>query len=185
MTPDAQAQAELAVLQLLDAIGEDWTRDGLRGTPARVARFWKEWMSWDPGTLDTLFDGQESYDEMVTLRGIRGWSICEHHLLPFSFTATVGYIPDAKLLGLSKLARIVQKVAHRLQLQERMAVEIADELERLTGAKGVGVVIEGVHTCAAMRGIRQDGASFVTTVVRGALRERPEARAEFLRGADR
>lgn len=173
------AAIEDATRLLLRALGEDPQRAGLRDTPARVARFWQDFMEPDYGQLDRVFDS--SFDEMVMLRGVRYYSLCEHHLLPFYGKAAVAYIPDSRgVLGLSKLARIVFKHASRLQLQERLASDIADELQELTGARGVGVSISGVHLCACMRGIRAVDSQFVTNVLRGALHDEPAARAEFL-----
>lgn len=168
-----------AVTSLLVAIGEDPERPGLKDTPMRVARFWAEFLNSDQGQLDRVFP--DSFDEMVVLRGVRFFSLCEHHLLPFFGTAAVAYIPNGEgVLGLSKLARIVRKHAGRLQVQERMAKEVADEVEELTAAKGVGVSLSGLHLCAAMRGVRALDAQFVTNVLRGAMRNDPAARAEFL-----
>ena len=178
MNPNLPA-IEKAVYDLLRAIGEDPERDGLRDTPGRVARFWDDFLQPDYGQLDRVF--ATSYDEMVMLRGVRYYSLCEHHLLPFYGKAAVAYIPDRRgVLGLSKLARIVFKHASRLQLQERLAQDIADEVEHLTKARGVGVSISGVHLCACMRGIKAVDSEFVTNVLRGVMHDEPAARAEFL-----
>ena len=181
MTVDRQMTAD-AVDLLLHAIGEDPEREGLRDTPARVARFWAEFLDGDHGTVNRIFPQEGAhYDEMIVLRGIRFYSLCEHHLLPFSGTATVGYIPNgAGLLGLSKLARIVRRHAAALQVQERLTAQVADEVQELTCALGVGVYVTAVHLCAAMRGVRSEDSEFVTSVMRGVLLSKPEARAEFL-----
>ena len=177
-----QDRVKRATHLLLEAIGEDPDREGLRDTPARVARFWAEFMDGDHGTVNRIFPQEGAhYDEMIVLRGIRFYSLCEHHLLPFTGTATVGYVPNgAGLLGLSKLARIVRRHAASLQVQERLTAQVADEVMELTGALGVGVYIEAVHLCAAMRGVRSEDSAFVTSVMRGVLLTKPEARAEFL-----
>lgn len=169
------------VRHLLRAIGEDPEREGLTDTPDRVARFWMEFLHGEGNaTLSTRFSAP-SFDEMVVLRGIRFYSLCEHHLLPFIGTAAVAYIPNGGgVLGLSKLARIVRKHAARLQIQERMASEIATDIGDLASTPHVGVSLQGEHLCASMRGVRSQDSQFVTNVMRGALRDKPEARAEFL-----
>lgn len=168
-----------AIRDLLLALGEDPDRDGLRDTPARVMRFWVDFLEPNYGQLDRVFE--TPFDEMVMLRGVRYYSLCEHHLLPFFGRAAVAYIPDSRgVLGLSKLARIVFKHASKLQLQERLASNIADEVEELTKARGVGVSVSGVHLCACMRGIRAVDSEFVTNVLRGVMHDEPAARAEFL-----
>lgn len=176
-------KVRLAVNDLLIGLGYDPADPALVDTPGRVARAWAELLDADPPTL-TAFD-TEAVDEMVVLRGITGWSICEHHLLPFSYTATVAYLPAvengrSRILGLSKLARLVRQRGHALQLQERMATQVADAIERETGAYGVGVRIRGTHLCAVMRGVRAEDAEFVTTALRGSMRTNPAQRAEFL-----
>lgn len=176
---DAAAKATRA---LLLALGYDTGSPDLADTPARVARAWAELLDADAGKTDRVFHVERS-DEMVVLRGITGWSFCEHHLLPFSYVASVAYVPQAgTIVGLSKLARMVRKHGAALQLQERMASQVADEIELTTEAKGVAVRITGVHMCTVMRGVKAEQAEFVTTVVRGVLRE-PAARAEFLTAA--
>lgn len=170
---------EDAITALLLAIGENPHREGLTDTPARVSKFWYEFLDGEQGQLDRHFAG-ESYDEMVILRGVRFYSLCEHHLLPFFGTAAVAYIPNGTLLGLSKLARIVRKHAGRLQVQERLTHGIAAEVQALSKGRGVGVSVEGQHLCAAMRGVRSQDSVFVTNVVLGAMREDAAARAEFL-----
>lgn len=163
---------------LLIAIGEDPDRDGLKDTPARYAKWWKEFIDYDAGKIETSFV-LDNNDEIVAVTGMRVWSLCEHHLLPFSATVSIGYIPRAKVLGLSKFARIAHKHAHRPQVQERMVQDIANELERVCGTKDIAVVADGEHSCMVMRGIRTSG-SMRTSVMRGSFRTQPEARAEFL-----
>src|SRR5436190_9712857 len=142
--------------ELLLAIGEDPEREGLRETPRRWADAWREFMEYDPGTTETTF-ASTSIDQIVCVSGLRVWSLCEHHLLPFWCDVSIGYIPDEKVLGLSKFARIAQQFAHRLQLQERLGQQIADEITRITGAVNVAVVLTGEHYCMAARGIRSPG----------------------------
>lgn len=177
-----QEKARLAVDMLLRAIGEDPTRPGLEDTPARVARWFTEFLDADHGNVAVMFDTEgESYDEMVVLRGVRFASLCEHHLLPFTGVATVGYVPGkGGVIGLSKLARIVRVHASRLQVQERLANDIADQVERITEGLGVGVVLRATHLCATIRGVRAEGTEFVTSSLRGVFLAKPEARAEFL-----
>jgi GTP cyclohydrolase I len=164
--------------QLLIAIGEDPERDGLKDTPNRYAKWWKEFIDYDAGKIETAFT-LENNDQMVAVTGMRVWSLCEHHLLPFSATVSIGYIPKDKVLGLSKFARIAHKFAHKPQVQERMVQEIADEVVRVTGSKDVAVVADGEHSCMVMRGIRTSG-SMRTSVMGGLFRSEPETRAEFL-----
>lgn len=174
---------EGAVEELLRFVGEDPDRDGLRETPSRVARMLLELTSGygeEPEKiLSTMFDVQ--YDEMVVLKGIRFQSLCEHHMLPFTGVAHVGYVPAKRIVGLSKLARLVDCYALRLQVQERMAKQIADAIMVHLEALGVGVIIQAHHTCMGFRGARQPDADMVTSVMLGCMREKPEARAEFLR----
>ena len=169
---------ELAIYALLKAIGEDPERDGLRGTPGRVARFWKEFIDYNAGNCEAAFQ-HVTTDQMVVVSGMRVWSLCEHHLLPFSCDVTVGYIAQGKVLGLSKFARIAHEIAHRLQIQERIAHQIADSVEKLSGASDVAVLTRGEHLCMTMRGIKTRG-TMGTSVMRGAFRHSPEARAEFM-----
>lgn len=168
--------------ELLTALGEDPSRDGLVGTPDRFARAWAEFMDYAPGTTDTAFEmlSSGSIDQMVVIRGMRVWSFCEHHLLPFWCDVSIGYIPKQKVLGLSKFARIAHQAAHRLQLQERLVAQIADTVAELSDTRDVAVVAKGVHTCMVMRGIKTDG-SMVTSVTYGLFREDPRARDEFMR----
>lgn len=171
-------RVEKAIREILLAIGENPDREGLLDTPARVARFYEEFIGHNPGRVDTAFQPIET-DQMIIVRGITGWSLCEHHMLPFSIKAAVGYIAEKRILGLSKIARIVQKHAHRLQIQERLVQGVADEIQALTGAHSVAVVVSGQHLCCTMRGIKNP-AKMVTSAMRGEFRDDPRARAEFL-----
>ena len=163
--------------QILVAIGDDPDRPGLVDTPARVARMYEE-ILWGGDFTPTVFENP-GYDEMVVERGIPFCSLCEHHLLPFLGVAHVAYVPAGKVIGLSKIARLVRARAGRLQIQERLTAEIADELDRLLHPTGVGVVLEGEHLCMTMRGVRCPGTVTVTSALRGCLKDKPEARAEF------
>ena len=176
-------RAEAAVRELLVAVGEDPDRDGLRDTPARVARAYAEMFSGlgrDPrDVLTTTFD--EGHEEMVLVKDIPVYSQCEHHLLPFHGVAHVGYIPakDGRIAGLSKLARLVDLYARRPQVQERMTSQIADALVEVLDAAGVIVVVECEHLCMSMRGVRTPGSRTVTSAVRGQMRH-PATRAEAM-----
>ena len=171
-----------AVVRLLEFIGEDPTRDGLVDTPRRVVKALAEMTagySLDPGEhLGVVF--KDSCDEMVIVDGIEFTSMCEHHMLTFTGTATVAYIPDGQVVGLSKLARVVDVFAQRLQVQERLTEQIADAIEEHLHPAGVGVVIRAAHSCMGCRGVRKPGARMITSALRGAIREKPAARAEFL-----
>ncbi|MFI2261239.1 GTP cyclohydrolase I [Streptomyces tubercidicus] len=160
---------EAVARQLLVEIGEDPEREGLRDTPARYARWWREFTQYEPGSVDTLFETTAS-GNLVGVSGISVWSLCEHHLLPFSCRFTIGYLPQEKMLGLSKFARIAHQHAHKLQSQEQLSQQIADEVERLTGSPDVAVIGRGEHLCMAMRGIRTP-AMMTTAVWRGALKD--------------
>ncbi len=165
--------------ELLLAIGEDPDREGLRETPRRWADAWREFIEYDPGTTETTFASVSS-EQLVCVSGIRVASLCEHHLLPFWCDVSIGYIPNAKVLGLSKFARIAQQFAHRLQLQERLGEQIADEISRITGTQNVAVVLKGEHYCMAARGIRMPGR-MTSSVMRGVFRTESQTRMEFLR----
>jgi GTP cyclohydrolase I len=179
-----QVRIERAVREILLAIGEDPDRDGLRDTPARVARAYAEQFAGlrgDPeDVLTTVFDAD--HDEMVLVRDIELYSTCEHHLTPFFGFAHVGYIPNEKgqITGLSKLARLVDLYARRPQVQERMTSQIADALMTVLEPSGVIVVIEAEHLCMSMRGVRKPGAKTVTSAVRGIIRESDRTRAEAM-----
>jgi len=168
---------EDAVRRIIVAIGDDPERPGLVDTPARVARMYEEILGGEDFT-PTVFPNP-GYDEMVVERDIPFYSLCEHHLLPFFGVAHVAYVPADKVIGLSKIARLVRAKAGRLQIQELLTAEIADELDRLLCAVGVGVVLQAEHLCMAMRGVRSPGTVTVTSSLRGCLKEKPEARAEF------
>jgi GTP cyclohydrolase I len=173
---------ERAVREILLAVGEDPDREGLLQTPARVARMYAELfggLTQDPRIhLRTAFT--EKYDELVLVRDIDFHSVCEHHLLPFMGRAHVGYIPDGRVVGLSKLARLVEVVARRPQVQERLTETIADLLEQELGAKGVAVVVEATHTCMTIRGVRKPGSLCVTSAMKGVFRANVSSRAEVL-----
>ena len=173
---------EQAVTEILEAVGEDPTREGLKHTPARVARMYAELlegMHHQPSEhLKRIF--HERYDEVVLLRDIPFHSVCEHHLMPFIGKAHVAYLPDGCVLGLSKLARLVDCFARRLQVQERMTVQIADFLMENLKPKGVAVVLEASHSCMTIRGIKKPGASMVTSALRGIFKKDPRTRAEVL-----
>jgi GTP cyclohydrolase IA len=177
-------RAEAAVRELLIAVGEDPDRDGLRGTPARVARSFAEQFSglrFDPSTvLHTSFD--EDHNEMILMRDIEMYSMCEHHLVPFFGKAHVGYIPgdDGRVTGLSKLARLVDGYAKRPQVQERLTTQIADALVRVLQPAGAIVVIEAEHLCMSMRGVRKPGATTTTSAVRGIFQSQARTRAEAM-----
>jgi GTP cyclohydrolase I len=177
-TPSVDRTAiEAAVRQILVAIGEDPERPGLADTPARVARMYEEILEGD-NFVPTVFSNP-GYDEMVVERDIPFYSLCEHHLLPFFGVAHVAYVPADRVIGLSKIARLVRAKAGRLQTQEALTEQIADELDRLLHPVGVGVVLEAEHLCMVMRGVRSLGTVTVTSSLRGCLKDKPEARAEF------
>jgi len=173
---------ERAVREILAAVGEVPDREGLRETPGRVARMYAELfrgLGEDPGQhLRKFF--KEKYDEMVLVRDISFCSLCEHHLLPFVGRAHIGYIPGGKVVGLSKLARVVESVSRRPQVQERMTEEIADLLVAELDAKGVAVVIEATHTCMTIRGIRKPGSECVTSAMKGLFRSNLSSREEVM-----
>jgi len=181
-SPVDHVRIERAVREILHAVGEDPDREGLLETPARVARMYAEMFSGlhqDPKVhLRKAFT--EKYDEIVLVRDISFTSVCEHHLLPFRGKAHIGYLPDGRVLGLSKLARIVEVVSHRPQVQERMTEQIADLLVEDLGAKGVAVVVEASHTCMTIRGIRKPGSLCVTSAMKGIFRSNVSSRAEVM-----
>jgi len=176
------AAIEEAVQTILKAIGEDPAREGLRGTPARVAKMYLELfhgMFEDPARhLETSFT--EQYDEMVVLRDIPFHSMCEHHLLPFTGKAHVAYLPKGRVVGVSKLARVVESFARRPQLQERLTVQIADLLMEKLDARGVGVIIEANHTCMTIRGVKKPNSVMVTSAMRGLFKSNPLTRNEAI-----
>jgi len=170
--------AELAAAGFLTALGVDLTREELQDTPGRMARAYAELFDAAPLRL-TTFPNDEGYDELVLARAIPFRTVCEHHLLPFSGVAHVGYLPGERILGLSKLARIVQHFAARPQIQERLTKQVADCLISHLRAKGVGVVLEAEHSCMTLRGARAHGSTTVTSALLGTLRSDPRSRAEF------
>jgi GTP cyclohydrolase I len=177
-----EARIEKAVREILSAVGEDLNRDGLKDTPARVARMYGELLAGmhdDPEThLRSVFN--ENYDEIVLLRDIPFYSICEHHLMPFIGSAHVAYLPAGRILGVSKLARIVDCFARRLQTQERLTYQIADCLMSNLKPLGVAVVLEAAHSCMTIRGIKKPGSVMVTSAVRGLFRKDPRSRNEIM-----
>lgn len=178
----SDAVAEAAVRQLLMYVGEDVEREGLLDTPKRYAKALEELTSGyseDPAEiLGTQFD--EAHDQMVVVTGIEFTSLCEHHILPFTGVASVGYIPTRKVVGLSKLPRVVHTFAKRLQVQERMTNQIAAAINEHVQPMGVGVVVTASHQCMAIRGVKQNDARMTTSCLLGTMRESPAARAEFL-----
>ena len=181
--PIDQAAIAAAVRSILVAVGEDPTREGLRDTPERVARFYSEafeGLHRDPADDLDAFFGEERYHEIVMVREIPFDSLCEHHLLPFHGMAHVAYIPDGRVTGLSKLARLVEGFAHRPQMQERLTAQVADALMKRLAPMGVMVVVEAEHLCMAMRGVRKPGTVTVTSAVRGIMESNPSTRAEAL-----
>lgn len=173
---------ERAVREILAAIGDDPERDSLRDTPARVARMYAEMFGGlhsDPARhLKSVFE--ERYDELVLVRDISFDSMCEHHLLPFMGQAHVGYLPNGRVAGLSKLARVVEEISRRPQVQERMTHQVADILYHELDAKGVVVVLEATHTCMTIRGVRKPGSLTVTSAVRGLFKDNASSRAEAM-----
>ncbi|AMO99090.1 GTP cyclohydrolase I [Collimonas arenae] len=180
----SRAEAESAIRTLLRWAGDDPDREGLLDTPARVARAYEEFFagySKDPvEILSTTFSEVEGYDEMVVLTDIRFESHCEHHMAPIIGKAHVAYLPDRRVVGISKLARLVDIFAKRLQIQEKMTVQIADTLQQVLLPKGVAVVIEASHGCMTTRGIHKPGTSLVTSRMLGAFRDDPSTRREFM-----
>jgi GTP cyclohydrolase IA len=172
-----------AVRDILTAVGEDVDRQGLQRTPERIAKMYDEILAGyrtDPVKLvnDALFDVE--YDEMIVVKDIEFFSMCEHHMLPFFGRAHVAYIPRDKVIGLSKIPRIVDMFARRLQVQERMTQEIADMVEQILRPQGVAVVVEGSHMCSMMRGVEKEHARMVTSAMRGAFKESQITRNEFM-----
>jgi GTP cyclohydrolase I len=167
------------VHQMLTALGIDTDAEGLRDTPLRVAKAYAELLTPQPFTA-TTFPNEEGYDELVVARAIPFHSLCEHHLIPFVGVAHVAYLPGERIVGLSKLARVVEHFARRLQVQERMTVQIADWLEQELSPRGVGVVLDAEHFCMTLRGVQKPGARTTTSALRGRVREDERTRAEFL-----
>ena len=183
--PPTQDEAEAAVRTLIEWAGDDPDREGLLETPARVARAYRELFSGyesDPREyLERTFEEVGGYDELVVLRDIRVVSFCEHHMLPVTGRAHVGYLPDKRVVGISKLARVVQGFGRRLQIQEKMTADIAQAIQEILQPKGVGVVIEAEHACMTLRGVNQPGANLSTSRLLGVVRDDPRTREEFLR----
>lgn len=184
----SRAEAEQAVNTLIRWAGDDPGREGLLGTPARVVRAYEQWFAGygeDPGAhLARTFEEVAGYDEMIVLRDIHFVSHCEHHMAPIIGRAHIGYLPRSEVVGISKLARLVQVYARRLQIQEAMTAEIANALDRALAPQGVAVVIEGTHGCMTSRGVGQSAATMVTSRMLGVFRDRPETRQEFLAAID-
>ena len=188
MTFPGNDQIEQAVRSILQNIGEDPDREGLMRTPNRVAKMYAELTAGyhiDPDALinDAIFS--VDYDEMVLVKDIDFYSMCEHHMLPFMGRVHVAYIPDGKVIGLSKIPRIVEMFARRLQVQERMTVQIADFIDAALKPLGVAVVAEGVHLCSVMRGVKKANATMITSAMRGVFRSDSKTRAEFMGHVDR
>lgn len=181
----SRKKAEKAVETLLLWAGEDPRREGLVDTPRRVAKAYEDWFSGykdDPiEFLQRTFEEVDGYDEMIVLRGIAFESHCEHHMAPIIGVAHVGYLPRSKVVGISKLARVVEAFARRFQVQEKMTAQIANCIEDILKPKGVGVVVDAVHQCMTTRGIHKSGVSMVTSQMLGSFRKDARTRAEFLR----
>jgi len=184
MTKPTREEAEKAVHTLLRWAGDDPAREGLRDTPARVAKAFQDWFSGydqDPEAyLARTFEEIEGYDDMVILKDIRFESHCEHHLAPIIGRAHVGYLPTNRVVGISKLARVVEAYARRLQVQEKMNSQIAHTIEKVLKPKGVAVVIEAGHQCMTTRGVHKTGVTMVTSSMLGAFRDNSDTRREFL-----
>jgi GTP cyclohydrolase I len=183
-TRPTRAQAEEAVKLLISWAGDDPTREGLTGTPDRVVRSYEEFFAGygqDPeAMLRTTFEETEGYDEVVLLKDIPFQSHCEHHMVPIMGRAHVAYLPDKRVVGISKLARVVEAYAKRLQIQEKMTAQIANTINDVLRPKGVAVVVEAEHQCMTTRGIHKQGVSMVTSTMLGAFRDDPTTRREFL-----
>ena len=175
---------EQAVLQILKAIGEDPNREGLIKTPDRVTRAWQYITSGYQQNIEEVVNNAVFYDEentnMVIVKDIELYSMCEHHLLPFFGKCHVGYIPNGKIIGLSKIPRIVDMFSRRLQVQERLTTQIAQTLQKILDPVGIGVVIQAQHLCSMMRGVEKQNSSMVTSAMYGEFHDSPETRAEFL-----
>ena len=175
--PDLVA-AESAATAFLDALGVDIDSESTRETPGRMARAYAELMAARPFTM-TTFPNDEGYDELVLARSVPVHSLCEHHMLPFVGVAHVGYLPGERILGLSKLARVVEMFARRPQVQERLTAQVANWLDETLRPRGVGVVVEAEHLCMTMRGVRSEGSRTITSALHGQLRDDSRSRAEF------
>ncbi len=184
MAKPTQADAEAAVRTLIEWAGDDPKREGLIDTPARVARSYRELFSGYDGCprdyLKRTFQEVGGYDELVVLKDIRVVSFCEHHMLPVTGRAHVGYLPTNRVVGISKLARVVHGFARRLQIQEKLTAEIAEAIQDVLQPAGVGVVIEAEHSCMTLRGVNTTGSVLTTSSLRGVIRDDPRTREEFL-----
>ncbi len=179
-----RAEAEAAVRVLLRWAGDDPAREGLRDTPARVVRSYEEFFagySVDPvALLERTFEETDGYDEIILLRDIRVESYCEHHMVPIIGRAHVAYLPDKRVVGISKLARLVDAYARRLQIQEKLTAQIANTIEAVLKPRGVAVIIEAAHQCMTTRGVHKPGVDMVTSRMLGAFRDNPDTRRELL-----
>jgi len=177
-------EVESAIRTLLRWAGDDPDRSGLRGTPARVSRAYKEWFGGydqDPaGILRTTFDETSGYDEIILLKDVEFVSRCEHYLVPIVGKAHVAYLPERRVVGISKLARVVDVFARRLQIQERMTAQIADTIQQVLEPRGVAIVIEAVHHCMVMRGVNKPGSTMVTSRLTGVFKDDPSVKRELL-----
>ena len=184
MSRPNRKEAEQAIRVLLSWVGDDPDREGLKATPGRVVRAYEDWCSGyndDPVEyLRRTFSEVDGYDEMVVLRDISFESHCEHHMAPIIGKVHVGYLPDKKVVGISKLARVVETYARRLQVQETMTSQIAHCIQSVLKPKGVGVIVEGVHQCMTTRGIHKPGVAMITSQLLGQFRSDPRTRSEFL-----
>ncbi len=180
----SRSEAEAAVRTLIEWAGDDPDREGLTGTPGRVARAYEEFFAGyreDPvAVLATTFEETAAYDEMIVLRDIRLESHCEHHIVPILGKVHIGYLPAGRVVGISKLARLVEVYAKRMQIQEALTAQIADAIQTVLAPRGVGVVVEAAHHCMTTRGIRKPGVSMVTSRLLGSFRDDPTTRREFL-----
>ncbi|WP_137181061.1 GTP cyclohydrolase I FolE [Roseomonas sp. AR75] len=182
--PPTREEAEAAIRTLLRWAGDDPSREGLQDTPARVARAYREWFcGYEEDPVELLarsFEETDGYDEMVLLRDIRLESTCEHHMAPILGKVHVAYLPNGRVVGISKLARVVEAYAKRLQIQEKMTAQIANTLNDVLKPKGVAVVVEAAHQCMTTRGVHKPGVTMMTSRMLGAFRDDPSTRREFL-----
>lgn len=180
----AESGVKEHITRLIQYVGEDSTREGLRETPMRVAKAWQHWCAGYNQKPEDIFkvfgDGAENYDQMVVVKDIPFYSHCEHHMAPFFGTATIAYIPNNKIIGLSKLARLLDIYAKRLQVQERLTCQVADAIVKHLEPVGCGVIIKARHLCMESRGIQQQGHYTITSALRGVMQKEPQVRAEFL-----
>jgi GTP cyclohydrolase I len=185
MANRTQAEAEAAVRILIEWSGDDPNREGLLETPARVAKAYRQLFAGydeDPRAyLEKTFEEVGGYDELIVLRDIRVVSFCEHHMLPFLGRAHVGYLPTNRVVGISKLSRVVNAFSRRLQIQEKLTAEIAEAIQDILQPQGVGVMIEAEHSCMTMRGVNTPGSNLVTSRLMGVIRDDPRTREEFLK----